>query len=331
MSFWKAEQLLSLATLSASRLSGVTLDDVVERFSVSKRTAQRMLRALENQFPDTNVRVDPDGRKRWRLEAAAMRDLISVTPEELVALDVAIALLTRSGSPVEAEDLKKLLEKILALVPRGKAVRLETDHYALLEAMGLAARPGPRTIVDRNIAAAIAEAIKACRVLDISYQARDEQEPRPRRIMPLGVLAGFRRYVVGRPVEEPTGPLRHYLVENIHMASVSNETFTRDSEFDLKEHAGRAFGVFQNDEEYGEVVWRFAPAAAERARGFEFHPDQRFEQQPDGSLIVSFQAAGHLEMCWHLYAWGDQVEVLAPDALRTLVEGYRRGDFPSLP
>src|SRR5690606_7955619 len=127
MSFWKAEQLLSLATLSASRLSGVALDDVVERFSVSKRTAQRMLRALENQFPETNVRVDPDGRKRWRLEAAAMRDLISVTPEELVALDVAIALLTRSGSPVEAEDLKKLLEKILALVPRGKAVRLETD------------------------------------------------------------------------------------------------------------------------------------------------------------------------------------------------------------
>jgi hypothetical protein len=45
VSFWKAEQLLALATLVAARHAGVTLDDVIERFSVSKRTAQ--LRALE--------------------------------------------------------------------------------------------------------------------------------------------------------------------------------------------------------------------------------------------------------------------------------------------
>jgi predicted DNA-binding transcriptional regulator YafY len=46
VSFWKAEQLLALATLAAARHAGVTLDDVIERFSVSKRTAQRMMRAL---------------------------------------------------------------------------------------------------------------------------------------------------------------------------------------------------------------------------------------------------------------------------------------------
>ena len=50
VSFWKAEQLLTLATLVAARHAGVTLDDVIERFSVSKRTAQRMMRALEAQF-----------------------------------------------------------------------------------------------------------------------------------------------------------------------------------------------------------------------------------------------------------------------------------------
>jgi predicted DNA-binding transcriptional regulator YafY len=37
-------------------------------------------------------------------------------------------------------------------------------------------------------------------------------------------------------------------------------------------------------------------------------------------------------MCWHLYQWGDAVEVLAPEALRRMVEGYRRGKFyPVLP
>ena len=51
MSFWKAEQLLALATLAAARHAGVTIDDVIERFSVSKRTAQRMLRTLEAHSP----------------------------------------------------------------------------------------------------------------------------------------------------------------------------------------------------------------------------------------------------------------------------------------
>ena len=70
MSYWKAEQLLALATLAAARHTGVTIDDVIDRFSVSKRTAQRMLRTLETRFPDTAAALDDDGRKRWRLPSA---------------------------------------------------------------------------------------------------------------------------------------------------------------------------------------------------------------------------------------------------------------------
>jgi hypothetical protein len=43
---------------------GVTIDDVMERFGISKRTAQRMLRVLESRFPDTGVANDSDGRRR---------------------------------------------------------------------------------------------------------------------------------------------------------------------------------------------------------------------------------------------------------------------------
>ena len=46
---------------------------------------------------------------------------------------------------------------------------------------------------------------------------------------------------------------------------------------------------------------------------------------------VRFTASGHLEMAWHLYTWGDAVEVLAPQPLRAMVERHRRGDFPALP
>ncbi len=37
------------------------------------------------------------------------------------------------------------------------------------------------------------------------------------------------------------------------------------------------------------------------------------------------------EMAWHLYQWGNKVEVVAPEGLRSLVEGYQRSDFDGLP
>ena len=53
---------------------------------------------------------------------------MSLSPEELAALDIAIETLKRSGLAVQADDLLKLREKVVALVPRSKAARLETDH-----------------------------------------------------------------------------------------------------------------------------------------------------------------------------------------------------------
>jgi predicted DNA-binding transcriptional regulator YafY len=331
MSFSKAGQLLDLATMTAARRIGVTLDDVTERFDVSKRTAQRMLQALELQFPDLQADIDDDGRKRWRLPSAVLRDLMTMTPDELAALDLAIETLSRSSLEDQAEELSRLREKILALVPRTKALRLETDHEALLEAQGLAMRPGPRPRVDPQVSAAVAHAIKACLYLDILYRSRGETEPRKRRIAPYGVLTGLRRYIVARPDSDLRGPMRFYRTEDIRAATVSNQPFERDPAFDLRQFAKRAFGVFQNDEEYEEVIWQFSPAAADHAKVFEFHPDQVLEDQPNGSLIVKFKAAGHLEMCWYLYAWGDNVEVLSPERLRKLVLGFQRPDFPGLP
>jgi predicted DNA-binding transcriptional regulator YafY len=322
---------MELATMVAARHRGVTLDDVSERFECSKRTAQRMLRTLENQFPDTATTSDDDGRRRWLLPSGALRELLTLKPEELAALDIAIEAVRRSGLQVEAEELSGLREKIIALVPRSKVARLETNHEVLLEAQGLAARPGPRQRIDRKIAATVAEAIKATRMLDVIYRSRGDTEPRLRRVAPYGLLTGLRRYLVAKTEDNEAGPPRLYVFENIQAATLTTKFFDKDPGFNLQMFALRAFGVLQNEEEFDEVLWRFTPQAAERARTFEFHPSQAFEEQEDGSLIVRFRAAGHPEMAWHAYMWGDQIEVLAPERLKEMVRPFRRHDFSSLP
>ncbi|WP_143534182.1 transposase [Rhizobium sullae] len=47
-----------------------------------------------------------------------------------------------------------------------------------------------------------------------------------------------------------------------------------------------------------------------------------------GKLV---QGIGMARDDWHLYQWGDKVEVIAPKGLQTPVNGYQRSDFKALP
>jgi predicted DNA-binding transcriptional regulator YafY len=105
----------------------------------------------------------------------------------------------------------------------------------------------------------------------------------------------------------------------------------RDMDFDLNAYASQSFGSFHSEAEFGLIVWRFNQAAAATAREFLFHPDQIVTDQADGGLIVTFRASGWVEMAWHLYQWGDMVEVLEPPKLRALVGERQHFAFVVLP
>jgi predicted DNA-binding transcriptional regulator YafY len=225
MSFAKAEQLLDLATMLRAHRSGITLGHVEDRFGWSRRTAQRMMRQLEARFPDVRAEMDDDGCKRWRMRATgALKDFLSLRADELAALDFAVADLAREGQAREARLLEELKAKILALVPGPTATRLAPDHDALLEAQGFVARPGPRPLVDEALSETIADAVKACIVLEIDYQARTDPAPRLRAIAPYGLLAGARRYLVGRPEGDDAGPVRTYRMDQIRTATPTGRT-----------------------------------------------------------------------------------------------------------
>jgi predicted DNA-binding transcriptional regulator YafY len=121
--------------------------------------------------------------------------------------------------------------------------------------------------------------------------------------------------------------MRHFRFDRIYSIRLENQSFVRKPTFNLEQHAAQSFGSFQSDAEYGEVVWRFLPAAKEVARSFVFHPEQEVAEEADGSLVMKFHTSGHLEMACHLYCWGDAVEVIAPVALRELVAHNCRQDF----
>ena len=69
----------------------------------------------------------------------------------------------------------------------------------------------------------------------------------------------------------------------------------------------------------------------QKARDFQFHPNQVMTEMPDGSLLVEFSASGWVEMAWHLISWGRAVEVQEPPELRIMLEKVQHGDVDVLP
>lgn len=332
MSFGKAEDLLKLAEMAAARHVGVSLADIAEEFGCTYRTAQRMTRALEQTFTGVVIRTDAEQRKYWVLGQRDIRLLAAqgLRDRELVALEMSIRRAERDGATNEVEALRRVRDRLLAAMPKSHARRTESDAEAILEALGFACRPGPKVAANERLLSTIAAALRGPFLISMAYGRDAASTGAERLVEPYGLLLGIRKYLVGK-IQGESDRVRHFRLDRIHAIQIEGQSFNRDPEFSLETHAARAFGSFQSDEEYSEVIWRFSPAAAPTAREFLFHPAQEMTEEADGSLTVRFTASGHLEMAWHLYMWGDTVEVLAPDTLRGMVAMHRRSDFPALP
>jgi predicted DNA-binding transcriptional regulator YafY len=331
MSFRKAADLLRLAEMATSRHLGVDLTAIESEFAVDRRTAQRMTKALEEIFPNYITRTDDERRKYWKINVNEAKLTLAqgLRDSELVALEISIVRAERDGASNEVRSLSGLRDRLLSNMPGTHARRAEADAEAVLEAYGFASRPGPRVKASLELLGLIAEALKGPHRVTVNY-AGGRDPYRNRFLEPHGLLLGIRRYLVAREVGGD-GRMLHFRFDRITSARLEASSFLRDPTFNLSEHSARAFGSYHAEPEYGEVIWRFNPHAASIAREFLFHPQQTAEDGTDGSLTIRFHASGHLEMAWHLYQWGDAVEVLAPASLRELIASHQRGDFAAMP
>ncbi len=312
MRYERLTEIVRLATsLQASR-GGMTMDDIEKEFAVSRRTAERMRNAVEEMFGPLETVDTGEKRNHWRLRSPRLRGLMRITPEEVAELESAAGKLKRSGLTERARMLRELVAKLRALRRPLDDDAFDADLEALMQAEGLAMRPGPRTRVEPGLLPMLRDALKASRKVEFDYEARSTGRLSRQLVEPCGVLYGNRAYLVGRTdwSDEP----RLWSLANISEARVSDQTFMRDPDFDLQEFAERSFGAYQ--EEPVNVVLRFDANAARDARTFLFHPSQTPLENEDGSLTVQFRSGSLNEMCWHLFTWGEGVTVERPAELR---------------
>ena len=326
MRYSRAERLIQLALEMQAARGGLTIVEVQEKFEVSRRTAIRMRDAVLRAFPNSSEVQTGERTKRWRLNSGAAQTFAGITSDDLASIEVAAVAMETANLPVHAQSLRGIASKMRNLIEGSSLSQIEPDLEALTEAEGLAHRAGPRPYIAHAIFDTLRTAIKSCRKVSFDYASRTGKSASRRTVSPLGFLYGHRHYLVAK--QDGSAKPKFFSLPSISKLRLEQDSFERDPGFTLKEFVSQSFGVFE--EPPVDVVWKFSKEAEPLARSFVFHHTQSFEDEPDGGLTVRFRAGGLLEMAWHVLSWGQNIEVVEPQALRELLP-FEAPTWPALP
>jgi predicted DNA-binding transcriptional regulator YafY len=312
----KGARLLELARMLASSAEGLTLDEIGERLCVARRTAERMRDAVWEVFPQMEIVDDPPSR-RFRIPSGLDGLFQAPTAEELASLTAAAEMMDRQGAAARAAALRTLEQKVLSATRAAARRRLAPDLEALLQAETIAVQAGPRPFEEESVLAAVRGALKALSTLRFRYEG-GSAPGRTREVVPYGILFGRSNYLVAEEVGAGTGP-RNWRLDRVFDVEVTGRPGAPPEGFSLQAYADESFGIYQDDTE--DVVLRIRPHGVDDARRWRFHARQKLEEQPDGSILVRFRASGMRELAWHLFTWGDKVQILEPRALKDMMAG----------
>ena len=307
--------VIDLARRMAASAEGLSLDEIARDMRVGRRTAERMRDAVLMRFPQVDEVSDPPS-KRWRIRGGLSAFEQAPTATEMLELSKAATALRAAGEPARATALEGLERKLKAAMRSTTLNRMAPDLEALVRAETIAVQAGPRPSADEAMLTAIRAAVLAQQPLGFTY-SRPGAEPRRRSVAPCGVMFGRANYLVA--ADRETGRIQTFRLDRMSHVAPQEGIAVPPADFDLGVFASQSFGIYQDEIE--DVVLRIAPEGAAEARGWRWHPTQSFEDQSDGGVIVRFRASGMRELAWHLFTWGEQVQILAPQRLKAVMAG----------
>jgi len=300
-----ARLLLVLRILEANP-AGLRPDEVAKAIGVSRRTAYRDLRAL-----DAEIGVPIWAEKgRWGVDERAFLPDLRLTQQEAMAIYLSARLMATYADDYDP-DLASAFLKLARDLPG--TIR---DHVERTVAI-MRRRPfdAAYTLRVHRLCTAWAESL----VVTLTYDAGawdPARPPRVARVHPWLIepsARGHALYLIG--YDEDREAPRTFKIERIREVSITAERFDPPEAGAPEEGLERAWGIIADQGDV-EVVVRFAKAAAARVREATWHPTQRIEDGPDGSIVWSATVSGTMEVRLWILEWGADAEVLAPPALR---------------
>lgn len=300
-------RLTRLVSILQAHPDGIRTADVAERVGMSVRTVYRDLKAIDEEI---GVPVWADGGLWGIDQEKAFLPPLKLTQGEAMAVVLSARLMVRYLDKYDPE-LASAFEKLEQGLPPALAEHVERT----LDILSKARRDEQFITHVRLLTRAWAER----RVVIIDYEpAHYDRGSTPRRatVRPYLLepsLQTHALYLIG--FDEERKAIRTFKVERIRTAALTPRTFDPPDPATTTTSLRPAWDIIA-DQEPVEVELRFAPAVASRVLEATWHPTQAVAIEADGSLRWRATVSGTIEVRLWILSWGDEVEVLAPPALR---------------
>ncbi len=303
----KLQNYLTIKTLSG----GATVDEIAAECAVSVRQVFRDLETLESKL-GVSLNRPARGLKqvgRYRLDSPLP---LKIDPRG--AAIIFLSVLKQKGSPL-ASGINEIKDYLIASLFKNRYGSSKEELEMLQKRVHVVEEQLLDGAKSGEITLQLLDAISSNRVVSIKYYTPSRGEWSRRDVEPYGLTSKHSNwYLVGYC--RKSYEVRTFRVDLIERVFVLMETFKFPADFNLENYFGNSWGIFSG-EESREITVKVNRILVPRFKRIAYHPSQRVvEELADGSIIVSYRAAGMTEFLGWLLQWGELIEILKPADLR---------------
>ena len=295
-------RLLKLVSLIQHH-PGLSADELARVCNVVPRQIYKDLRILDY----AGVPIYNDNG--YRMTQNYLLQDISFSLDEALSLLYGLKLIERQKALFPVQRVK---DRLLALLPKGLSDGIEDIDSKVDIAEGPAADYSGKADLFR----VLNQSMRELKCMEIEYYTFGRDEKTTRSINPYYMIFkdGFWYLVAFCHLR---GEQRLFRVDRIKHFRHLNEKFNTPPEDIQKPYWSTAWGMEMGEE--FEFKIRFIGESARFVRETQFHPHQKVEVGPDGSVIFTAKAYGLKSVTRWILPFGGEAEVLEPKGLRSMV------------
>ena len=279
--------------------------------SVSKKTVERDLARLPDEFPQM-IEVDDSSKPYTFRQPKNARKYSGMSPEEAVCLELAYTYLNPLLPNTSLDDIKPYLkeaEAVLSENASAKMRRWKDKVQTINEGFQL-----EQARIKEGILEDIHKSIWDGNTIIAKYKSPRRERPKEYLLHPAGIVNRGRICYLICSFDERDGvtylPLHRFYKVNIVQEQASRHKNSKVSDL-TKDLLG--FKVEKNNI---KIKLKFSKAAGSHLRETPISTSMHIDDSKDGYIIVEDSVTNNSELRWWIRAFGDDVEVVKPIALR---------------
>ena len=286
---------------------GMRLSSVADYLGVSEQTVRRYVKALNDQFQtedgEPQFFLVVRGEEKWLCRRDRFSEPADAHIYQLVSVYLSLEIFKMLGPHLAMVDMVDqvyaTVEKALTIGHRQRIKDLPRKIYNAPWA------PKDYSAHDELISDVL-RAVVYQYVVEMSYKPSNG-EPEPHVVKPLTLLyhkGGF--YLIGDS-DRHKKPV-YFALERIQELTVTRQKFVYPDNYDPAKMLDGAFGIFSGPARTFRL--KFPPSLDEYIRSRRWHRSQKFENQADGSLVMTLKVTDSEEVRSWIRSFGQKVNVL---------------------